>query len=185
MRKSSFVTAIYSLLAGAFVSSSAFAQEVQGYQIDTAPLVQMMLPYVETLLMAGVAVVTTWLSAKANKYLGVQLDAKHRATIESVIQSRLRQALAYAADQHAPIIQTKRQLLKSVSDYVISKAPDAVKHFGLSPADLESMILGRVGTNIKALTEARNVDAGSNGSGQGPLDLTDGLGAGPNAQAQG
>ncbi|WP_319413958.1 hypothetical protein [uncultured Cohaesibacter sp.] len=162
MRKAFFVAAAVRLSAVAclflaalavvvFGPSLAQAAEAQTYQIDTGPLISAMLPYFEDLLMAVVTAATVWLSRKAHQYFGVQLDSKHRDTLNQVIQSRLNQLLAMSASR-APTFYVRSAVLANVANYAIEKAPDAVRHFNLDEDTIRAMVLGRLGNQINKLT---------------------------------
>ena len=131
--------------------SLALAAESQTYQIDTGPLISVMLPFFEAALVAVVTAATAWLSRKANQYFGVQLDSKHRDTLNQVIQSRLNQLLAMSASR-APTFYVRSAVLANVANYAIEKAPDAVRHFNLDEETIRAMVLGRLSDQINKLT---------------------------------
>nr|WP_321459580.1 hypothetical protein [uncultured Cohaesibacter sp.] len=164
----------------AFGPSLALAAEAQTYQIDTGPLISAMLPYFEAALVAVVTAATTWLSRKAHQYFGVQLDAKHRDTLNQVIQSRLNQLLALSSSR-APSFYVRSAVLATVSNYVIEKAPDAVRHFGLDEETIRAMVLGRLGNQINKLTgddddTTQNTAAAiPEGYAAAPVDLSSGV----------
>ncbi len=193
MRKSIFVAAALCLALGAtaFLPSLALAADGQTYQINLGPLVDLTLPLLEALLMAVVTVVTGWLSRKASQYLGVQIEARHREALNEVIQSRLKQILAYAASGRRQTFYTRNEVLALVSNYVIAKAPDAVKYFGLDDDSIKAMILGRLSDQINKLTGDDNGNLASTphpvptGYAAAPLDLTQGLARGGPAPASG
>ena len=202
MRKLLFVRAVLCLpvhavlfataMAVAFAPSLALAADGQTYQINLGPLVELTLPLLGSLMMAVVTVVTGWLSRKASQYLGVQIEAKHREALNEVIQSRLKQILAYAASGRRQTFYTRNEVLALVSNYVIAKAPDAVKYFGLDDDSIKAMVLGRITDQINKLTGDDNGNLASTphpvptGYAAAPLDLTQGLArGGPSPQAGG
>ena len=146
MRKAFFVAAGLCLTAGllAIYPSLALAADAQGYAIDTGPLVASVLPLLEAALFAVVTVATGWLSRKANQYLGVQLDAKHRAALNEGAASLINQILVYATQGASRTYYTKSQILSLVASGLITKFPDAIKHFGLTSKEVEAFVLGRL-----------------------------------------
>ncbi|WP_319498106.1 hypothetical protein [uncultured Cohaesibacter sp.] len=180
MRKSLFVAAALCLALGAtaFIPSLALAADGQTYQINLGPLVELTLPLLEALLMAVVTVVTGWLSRKASQYLGVQIEARHREALNEVIQSRLKQILVSASSARSPTYYTRQAVLAAVANYVIEKAPDAVKYFGLDEEGVRAMVLGRLTDAINKLTGDDDGNLASaaysvpDGFAAAPLDLS-------------
>jgi hypothetical protein len=194
MRKSSFVAAICGLfaaaLAVAFVTTSALADNVvQGYQIDTTPLIQLLLPYLEPLVYVAIMGALGVVSRLMQKFVGVSLDDKHRRTLAEIGASKLSQFSYQQALQRAPVFHTKSEILRMVTSYIQERGPDAVKHFNLTPEDLQNYIMGHFGQQVIDLAGDSNGKGNTNLTpewrGQNPADAADGLGAGPNATPAG
>nr|WP_319513678.1 hypothetical protein [uncultured Cohaesibacter sp.] len=122
----------------------ALAADGQTYAIDTGPLISAAMPFLEAALMAVVTAATAWLSRKANKYLGVQLDAKHRAALNEGAESLINQLLLYATSSTSRTFYTRHQVMALVANGLLTKFPDAIKYFGLSSKDVEAFVLGRI-----------------------------------------
>nr|WP_321482865.1 hypothetical protein [uncultured Cohaesibacter sp.] len=154
MRKFLFLMASVCLTLAmmALAPSLALAADGQTYAIDTGPLISAAMPFFEAVLMAVATAATAWLSRKAHQYFGVQIEARHREALNEVIQSRLKQILAYAASGRRQTFYTRNEVLALVSNYVITKAPDAVKYFGLDDESIRAMVMGRLGDQIAKMT---------------------------------
>ena len=46
----------------------------------------------------------------------------------------------------------RQAVVATVSNYVIAKAPDAVKYFGLDDESIRAMVMGRLGDQIDKMT---------------------------------
>lgn len=179
MRKAIFVAVGLCLTAGllAISPSLALAADGQAYAIDTGPLISAAMPFLEAALMAVVTAATAWLSRKAHQFFGVQIEAKHREALNEVILSRINQISAIASAR-SPTFYTRRAVLAAVANYVIEKAPDAVKYFGLDEEGVRAMVLGRITDQIDKLTGDDNGDLASasaavpSGYPSAPVDLS-------------
>ena len=179
MRKAIFVAVGLCLTAGllAIPPSLALAADGQTYAIDTGPLISAAMPFLEAALMVVVTAATTWLSRKAHQYFGVQIEAKHREALNEVILSRFNQ-ISVIASARSPTLYTRRAVLAAVANYVIEKAPDAVKYFGLDEESVRAMVLGRIADQIDKLTGDDNGDLASasaavpSGYPSAPVDLS-------------
>lgn len=136
----------------------AMAADGGGYTVDLSPLVDAMLPTLLAVLGALVSAALAWLFRLFVKYTGVQLDERHRKTLEGMVLSKLRQMLidTYEGNRSALRVSTKSQIIAELAGYATRKAPDAVRHFKLKPDDLEEFVAGRLGPKTLQAIQAKS-----------------------------
>ncbi|WP_109317533.1 hypothetical protein [Pseudovibrio ascidiaceicola] len=134
------------------------------YTIDLAPLADAVMPTLIALLGALVSAALAWAARLLHRYLGVSLDERHRKTLEEIVVSKLRQMLtdAYEGNRASMRIHSRSQLVAEVAGYATRKAPDAIRHFKLQPADLAEFVSGRVGPRT-----LQKIQQGDRANGQG------------------
>ncbi|SFT43876.1 hypothetical protein SAMN05444141_101556 [Pseudovibrio denitrificans] len=145
-------------------TSAVWAATEDSYTIDLAPLADAIMPTLIALLGALVSAVLAWAGRLLHRYVGVSLDERHRKTLEDIVVSKLRQMLtdAYEGNRASMRIHSRSQLVAEVADYAARKAPDAIRHFKLQPAELAEFVSGRVGPKT-----LQKIQHGTRTTGQG------------------
>ncbi|WP_319532871.1 hypothetical protein [uncultured Cohaesibacter sp.] len=141
-------------LIGLLVGRPAFADEL--YTIDTRPFIDFLLPYLEPVVVGVAMAGLGFIARLLQKYVGVEVDEKHRAALAQIAASKLQQLAVEKVTASAPSYYTKHQILGVIAKYIEERGPQAVKHFGLTPEALEAYIAGNFGWDVVKLMEEGN-----------------------------
>jgi len=91
---------------------------------------------------AGVGWLATWIKAK----LGIDIEARHREALQAALTNAAGLAIAKAGDLSLAIrLPQGHDFIEDGLDYVRKAAPDAMKHFGLSPAEVRDKLRAKIG----------------------------------------
>lgn len=132
-------------LAFGLMISAAFAGD------DTkVPILPIYKEIVEPLLLAviyaGVPAILGYAAYLLKKRFGIELDATMNAKIQAAAMNA---AGAVVAKFEGPLgnvsIDVRSKLVKDGVDLLLSKVPDAIDHFGLTPEELAKIIQGKIG----------------------------------------
>lgn len=133
-------------VAAAFLSvligSPAYAQTT----VDGGSVFGLVRPYLVELVALLIMAATTYALKLLKEKTGIDLEAKHRDTIQVAITNAAGLVIAKAGDHMARMkIDVKNEALAQAVTYVLKAAPDAVNHFGLSPGSLREKIEAKIG----------------------------------------
>ncbi|KAF0137430.1 MAG: hypothetical protein FD152_481 [Xanthobacteraceae bacterium] len=130
------------LIAVAFLGAPAYAQTT----VDGGSIFGVIKPYLTELIGLLVAAALTYALKLLKEKTGIDLEAKHRDTIQVAITNAAGLVIAKAGDHMAGLkIDVKSEALAKAVTYVLQAAPDAVSHFGLSPGALREKIEAKIG----------------------------------------
>lgn len=100
------------------------------------PLIMAFLPYAPEIMTTIVAPFAVATLVKGAQYFGVQIQEKHKRTLQSALTTGANMALAKQLTGPAAV--------KLILDHVLGKgAPDAVQNFKLNMKELQEMAQGR------------------------------------------
>lgn len=135
---------LFLILAACALAGTAFAQDTS---VPVAGFWEILRPYVVEVAGILVAAVLGWLSMKANKMFGLSIEAKHREALQSALMNGVQRGVA-TLDRVASHtdIDTRSAIVAEGLRYVQAYAPDAVKYFNLTPADLGDLLEARLGS---------------------------------------
>ncbi|WP_319533441.1 hypothetical protein [uncultured Cohaesibacter sp.] len=148
-RVRALVAFVAALALGLLIGRPAFAAET--YVIDTKPLVEMAMPWIEALVTGAITLVITYVATLIKKYVGVELDQRHRESLAQIVSSKLNQLILEQSTARVGSFQTRYQILETVAKYVGQRGPDIVKHFRFSPEELEQYVAGNFGETVYKL----------------------------------
>ncbi len=123
------------------------------YDIQITDAVTAILTLVFSVFLGAVSFVIAKSSKLFTKYLGVSIDDKTRQYLEVALQ----RGILYAENKvrekviggiKAP--RTKDMRIALAADYVLSRVPDAIKHFKLDRSNLTAMIEARLSDSEKS-----------------------------------
>lgn len=138
------------IFAALFVATAAFAQEasstVTGSTITLAPAIDLLAPYVVSILAALAAGLLGWISKRLNEWLGVEIDGRAREALHSAAMTGLDKAVAAVRERGEDVrIDLRSPVIAEAAEWVLTKgAPGAVKRFGLTPDDVETMLRAKL-----------------------------------------
>ncbi|SNY93447.1 hypothetical protein SAMN04515647_3741 [Cohaesibacter sp. ES.047] len=144
------------LAGGLAIGRPAFAAET--YAIDTKPMIDLIMPFFEPVILAAFTALLGIVAKLLKKYVGVELDEKHRESLAQIAASKLNQIAFEQVSAHAPTYYTRHQILQTVADYIVERGPQAVKHFGLTPKALEAYIAGNFRRELMNLESRSDVN---------------------------
>ena len=99
-------------------------------------------PYLLEIAGAVVGWLATWIKAK----LGIDIEARHREALQAALTNAAGLAIAKAGDLTLAIrLPQGHDLVEDGLDYVRKAAPDAMKHFGLSPTEVREKLRAKIG----------------------------------------
>jgi hypothetical protein len=127
------------------VASPAFAQAVASpaTTVNFDPFIAEIMPYVLALASAVIAAGVAWITRKVHQWTGINIEAKHREALQSALTNGARAAIG----RYTPggvAFDMKSVPIKLGVDFVLHSVPDAVKHFGLSEADIEKHLMPKL-----------------------------------------
>lgn len=114
--------------------------------VSLAPIVDLIAPYIVSIIGALVAGLLGWLSKRVNDWLGIEIEGRHRETLHSAAVTGLERAVAGLRGRGEEVrFDLRSPVIAEAVDWVLTKgAPDAVARFGLSPADVEAIVSAKL-----------------------------------------
>lgn len=103
-------------------------------------------PYLLEIAGVFVAAVVGWLATWIKAKLGIDIEARHREALQAALTNAAGLAIAKAGDLSLAIrLPQGHDLVEDGLDYVRKSAPDAMKHFGLSPTEVREKLRAKIG----------------------------------------
>lgn len=95
---------------------------------------------------ALVLAVLGWLSVTIQRKTGIQIDFLRSETLQAAITNGAGKLVMLLGDRLKDVsIDVKSAAVKEAVEYVFKAAPDAIAHFGLSPAQIAEKIIAKLG----------------------------------------
>jgi len=144
---SSVALAIFLFAAPAFASETS---------VDFKPMVDLAISFAVAVLTALAPIAAAYIALKANKSLGLKIDAQQRA----VIEQGLARAIGFGVEQArkrlpaGPVVDLKSAALAQAVTYAQSAIPGALGHFGITPEKLADMIEARFAVSEEPVESA-------------------------------
>lgn len=106
-------------------------------------------PWMEVLV-GGLATVVTallgWVAAAIQRKTGVEVEFLRSQTLQTAITNAAGKVVMMTGEKMKDIKFTvENEAIRKAILYVIDAAPEAVKHFGLSPADIAEKVIAKIG----------------------------------------
>lgn len=128
--------AVVAAAGTALAQSAGTSSEVGVWQ-----LLDPLRPLLTELVSVLVAALVGFLTVKLNKWLGLNIEARHREALHSALKNGalagLSKVQAMTADKK---IDVRSEIVAQALIYASQAAPDAIKHFGITPQRLREMI---------------------------------------------
>lgn len=139
-----FCLAVAAAILMPLLALGAYAQEAAaGTVVNFDPFIAEVVPYVVALVGAVVAAGVAWITRLLHSWTGIQIEARHRDALQSALMNGARSAIA-GYTPNGVRIDLKHPVVSEGVRFVLSSVPDAVKYFGLSPADIERHLLPKI-----------------------------------------
>src|SRR5687767_1420717 len=91
-------------------------------------------PYLVELASIFIAAVVGYLATSLKAKLGIDIEAKHREALQAALTNAAGLVINRAGGMVGAIrLPTQNPLILEGVDYVVKSAPDALKHFGITP----------------------------------------------------
>ena len=149
------------LLGAAFVLAfTAPARAAGGTSFDLAPVIDLAAPY---LIEAVVALVAVVVLPVLRKWLGLRVEAEHRAALDQALRQGAAWGIAKAREHakgRADIV-VRNAALASAMRYVMDATPDAIRTFGLTPERVKELIEARMAPSpfeVELLDSAETIE---------------------------
>ncbi len=133
-------------LAALFIApADALAQTVAQAAlapVDFAPVVGTVLE----ILAAGLLAIGMWAVNKLAAKLKLDIEARHREALYAALAAGINYAKnkIAAASEGRSALNIQNDLARFAAQYAVSKVPDAVRHFGLSPERVQELVRARL-----------------------------------------
>lgn len=134
------------LACAAMIALGAGVAMASDSTVSLAPIVDLIAPYIVSIIGALVAGLLGWLSKRVNDWLGIEIEHRHREVLHSAAFTGLERAIAGLRARGEEIsFDLRSPVIAEAVDWVLTKgAPDAVARFGLSPADVEAIVSAKL-----------------------------------------
>lgn len=145
--------ALTSLLAAAIVVS---ADTAHAAEVDFGWVVELIAPFVESMLIGVIAIAVGWLASRINRWLGLSIDKKHAQALHEAVGRGVRHALSkLRADMRGrAVVDVESRLVAETAIYLERLMPDALRHFGLDDETLDRLIRTHIGPDTLRWAEA-------------------------------
>jgi len=114
--------------------------------VSLAPAVDLVGPYIVSILAALFAALLGWLSKRLNDWLGFEIDGRSREALHSAAVTGLDHAIALLRSRGEEVkFDVRAPVVAEAVDWVLTKgAPGAVQRFNLTPADVEAIVTAKL-----------------------------------------
>jgi hypothetical protein len=137
-------------LAVACVGLLAFAGIATAQQQTTGSAVfEIFRPYLVEVAGLVIAGVVGWLATAVKAKLGIDIEARHREALQAALTNAaglvINRTGGAVGALHLP---THNPIIAEGVDYVVKAAPDALKHFGITPEAAASVLAEKLEAKI-------------------------------------
>ncbi|MEM1286983.1 MAG: hypothetical protein AAGH60_01385 [Pseudomonadota bacterium] len=137
MNKDRFFYASLPLAVLLVFPSAAEAAPIQlDWLVDTA------MPFFETIVLAGGAAAVGWITARINRWFGINIDQKYAGTLHGAVERALRASVSHLRNElhDRAVVDVESELIANTAIYLEQLVPDALQHFGLTDENLDRLI---------------------------------------------
>ncbi len=115
---------------------------MEQFALDISPIFDVLLELLATVLMA----LGTWGITLLSRKLKLSNDSEIRNYLEKALERAVDNATERAreAGKDYTQIEVRHELLRDAAQYIVNRTPDAVKHFNLSPGDVDELVRARL-----------------------------------------
>lgn len=115
-------------------------------QTPTPTFFDTLRPFLTEIASVFVAAIVAWLAKSVREKLGIDIEAGHRDALQAALTNAAGLAIAKAGDAALAIRLPKgHDFVEDALDYVRRAAPDAMKHFGLTPDAVRDKLRAKIG----------------------------------------
>ena len=132
--------AINGARAPAAAGSTVAAAPAPDTMVEVGPLFSGLRATIEAVAGLAIAAAVGWVALRLNSLAGINIEARHREALQSALLNGVRAGLdLFGKRADAMQVDVRSKVLAEAADYVITSVPDAVKHFGLTPARVRDL----------------------------------------------
>ena len=114
-------------------------------EVGVWSLLEPVRPLLTELLSILIAALVGFLTVKINKWLGLNIEAKHREALQMALKNGAMAGLAKVQSMTADArVDVKSEIVAQALVYASKSAPDAIAYFGLTPERLREMIEAKI-----------------------------------------
>lgn len=137
-------------IAVACVGLLAFAGIATAQQQSTGSAVfEIVRPYLVEVAGLVIAGVVGWLATAVRAKLGIDIEARHREALQAALTNAAGLVINRAGGSIGALhLPTSNTMIAEGVDYVVKAAPDALKHFGITPEAARSILAEKLEAKI-------------------------------------
>lgn len=137
-------------LAVAFFALLGFAAVASAQSLSTGSAVfEIVRPFLVELASALIVAIVGWLAVTVKAKLNIDLDAKHREALQAALTNAAGLVINRAGGMAGALaLPSRNPLIVEGVDYVVKSAPDALKHFGITPEAVGSVLTEKLEAKI-------------------------------------
>ncbi|WP_046869346.1 hypothetical protein [Microvirga massiliensis] len=130
--------------------TAAFAQDTT---VDVGSIFGALQPLLTEMITVLIAIALTWLWNLLRCKFGLEIEAKHREALQTSLTNAAGLIVARAGTAATGLrLDVRSVLLAEAVEYVLKAAPDALKHFDLTPESIREKLEAKIG--VLAATNA-------------------------------
>lgn len=129
------------------VPAAAFAQDTT---VELGGWFEILRPYLTEIVSVLAAAAVGWVAMKAKQFLGLEIEARHRAALQSALANGANRGIA-EIQKHASgaTVDVRNAAIAEGLRYVEKSVPDALKFFGLRPEDIVDYLEAHLADRLK------------------------------------
>jgi hypothetical protein len=132
------------LTLGLMVAATA-AMADENTTVNLAPFWSSLLEYLVPVIGVLITALVAWAATLFQRLTGVNIDAKHRAALQSALETGVNYGLAKAGDKAKNLtVDVRSAIVADAITWVEKSVPDAVKHFGITPETVAEMAAAKL-----------------------------------------
>ena len=109
-------------------------------------------PYLVELASLIIAALAAWLFKLVREKLGIDIEARHREALQAALTNAAGLVINRAGGLAGALdLSAASPILQKGVDYVIAGAPDALKHFGITPEEARRILTEKLEAKIGVL----------------------------------
>ncbi len=120
-------------------------------------------PYVDAIVQAVLAALIGWAALRFQQATGIKIDGEHRAALTTFLQNQAGSLIADGKVKVAGLkVQVNDEALANAANSALSRIPDAMKAFGLTPETIEKKIVDAIpqtAAGAQIVAQAHEADA--------------------------
>lgn len=144
------MTRFLAALAVAFLGLLAFAGLASAQTQSTGSAIfEIFRPYLVELAGLMIVGIVGWLARTIKAKLGIDIEARHRDALQAALTNAAGLVINRAGGAIGALhLTTSNPMITEGVDYVVKAAPDALKHFGITPEAARAVLAEKLEAKI-------------------------------------